>query len=150
MNKYHYYAGFVIAILALVLNSFLGVIALPIVGLIFFIDNLVRENRERRNGTVELKEVEENFTNRKTTEWIDYKTYMLSPKWIATRNLVRTREGNTCQQCKSKHKIEVHHITYKNFGEEELKDLVCVCKPCHDLIHKYHGKNAKYYPLLKL
>ena len=58
-----------------------------------------------------------------------------------------------CQQCHCKVTAETshcHHITYKRLGAEKYKDLVSVCPACHDKIHKFHGKNAKYYPLLKL
>lgn len=58
-----------------------------------------------------------------------------------------------CQQCHCKVTAETshcHHITYKRLGAEKYKDLVTVCPLCHDKIHKFHGKNATYYPLLKL
>lgn len=58
-----------------------------------------------------------------------------------------------CQQCHCKVTAETshcHHITYKRLGAEKYKDLVTVCPLCHDKIHKFHGKNATFYPLLKL
>lgn len=58
-----------------------------------------------------------------------------------------------CQQCHCKVTAETshcHHITYKRLGNEKYKDLVTVCPVCHNEIHKFHGKNAIYYPLLKL
>ncbi len=32
--------------------------------------------------------------------------------------------------------LEVHHLTYENFGRENMKDLVVLCKPCHELADK--------------
>lgn len=58
-----------------------------------------------------------------------------------------------CQQCHCKVTAETshcHHITYKRLGNEKYKDLVTVCPVCHNEIHKFHGKDAIYYPLLKL
>ena len=31
-------------------------------------------------------------------------------------------------------KLEVHHITYKRYGCEDVADLITVCSRCHDLI----------------
>ncbi|MCE5329646.1 HNH endonuclease [bacterium] len=31
--------------------------------------------------------------------------------------------------------MQVHHLTYKSFGNEELEDLVTVCEKCHEKIH---------------
>ena len=33
--------------------------------------------------------------------------------------------------------LEVHHKTYERFNEEELDDLVIVCRRCHDFLTSY-------------
>jgi hypothetical protein len=59
---------------------------------------------------------------------------------------------NTCQQCGCYVEYiasACHHITYKNLYNENIKtDLVTVCHDCHADIHSWHGKGAKYYPLI--
>lgn len=40
-------------------------------------------------------------------------------------------------------KLNVHHLTYKNFKNEELEDLITACKDCHKYIHKIRKKRDK-------
>jgi 5-methylcytosine-specific restriction endonuclease McrA len=32
--------------------------------------------------------------------------------------------------------LEVHHVSYKNLGNEQPSDLIVVCSPCHDKLHE--------------
>ncbi len=65
----------------------------------------------------------------------NYLTYMESDEWKAKRMLVLKRDGNLCQECKVAKAEDVHHITYDNFKNEKLEDLVSVCRDCHKEIH---------------
>lgn len=49
---------------------------------------------------------------------------------------VLIRDGNLCQNCKIKPAEQVHHKTYERLYNEELEDLISVCKNCHDEIHR--------------
>ena len=57
-----------------------------------------------------------------------------------TRSYVLDRDNYTCQHCKGKSKdskLEVHHIVFRsNGGSDEESNLVCLCKTCHDKLHK--------------
>lgn len=57
-----------------------------------------------------------------------------------TKAYVLTRDGYTCQYCKGKSKdskLEVHHIIFRrNGGSDEESNLICLCKTCHDKLHK--------------
>lgn len=37
--------------------------------------------------------------------------------------------GKPCSE-----EMEVHHITYERYSEEEVEDLVTVCRRCHDIL----------------
>lgn len=74
---------------------------------------------------------------------------VLSSKWLYqkginygfanTRAYVLNRDSYICQYCKGKtkdRKLEVHHIIFKrNGGSDEAKNLITLCKTCHDNLH---------------
>lgn len=57
-----------------------------------------------------------------------------------TKAYVLYRDGYICQHCKGKSKdskLEVHHIIFRsNGGSDEQENLICLCKTCHDTLHK--------------
>jgi hypothetical protein len=57
-----------------------------------------------------------------------------------TKSYVLGRDNYTCQHCKGKSKdskLEVHHIIFRrNGGSDEENNLICLCKTCHDKLHK--------------
>ena len=80
-----------------------------------------------------------------------YVDHLMSEKWKQTKLKRLSIDNFSCKQCgipvtaKTSH---CHHITYQNLGDEGMKDVVSVCHRCHDIIHKFHGKNAGRYPLV--
>jgi hypothetical protein len=49
---------------------------------------------------------------------------------------VRFRDKNTCQQCKRKEHIQVHHIQHReDDGPDRPDNLVCLCEKCHRDYH---------------
>ena len=57
-----------------------------------------------------------------------------------TKSYVLDRDNYICQYCKGKtidSKLEVHHIIFRrNGGSDEESNLICLCKICHDKLHK--------------
>ena len=66
------------------------------------------------------------------------KQYLQSPDWIVRKQLV-IRRDHCCQLCQSTTDLNVHHISYKNLGNEPLSDLVLLCQLCHTKLHKQLG-----------
>ena len=62
--------------------------------------------------------------------------YLLSDKWRYLRNQALKRDNNTCQGRLNKQATDVHHMTYDNWGDELIFQLVSVCRDCHDKVHK--------------
>jgi hypothetical protein len=31
----------------------------------------------------------------------------------------------------------VHHLSYRRLGREQMRDLVLLCLPCHDRVHRF-------------
>lgn len=65
-----------------------------------------------------------------------YKIYLESEKWIKKRNTALKLSNYECSRCKSKKNLEVHHLNYKNIGEESQNDLFVCCRSCHKYFHK--------------
>ena len=79
----------------------------------------------------------------------DYKKYLSSDHWQYVKTLVIKRDFCRCQnkkrsnttnqlkKCGSQSKLEVHHKTYENLGDElnHLDDLITLCSKCREEIH---------------
>lgn len=65
----------------------------------------------------------------------DHAKYLASEQWKEKRIQTLTRDEYTCQQCGTQESLQVHHLTYANFKNEPLEDLVTLCSSCHSKIH---------------
>lgn len=65
---------------------------------------------------------------------MNYKEYLKSDHWIKTKRLLKK---NNCQICGFSKLLDLHHITYKNVGREQEKDLLTLCRFCHYTSHEY-------------
>ena len=75
-----------------------------------------------------------------TARQLRYWEYVQTPQWKERANHMRARAGHRCQICNSrKGPLDVHHRCYDDVGEEDNRDLVVLCRECHDLFHA-HGK----------
>jgi hypothetical protein len=73
-----------------------------------------------------------------------YKEYLNTKHWLDKRSQVFESNGYECSKCKSKKQLHIHHKTYVRIGREKLKDLVVLCKSCHDREH-YILDNKDYF-----
>lgn len=76
-----------------------------------------------------------------------YKRYLKSDKWLGKRKDKLEEVDYECELC-GKHgcTLQVHHLTYDRIFDEENKDLLVVCKPCHkyaDRIRKSRKRISK-------
>jgi protein-arginine kinase activator protein McsA len=60
--------------------------------------------------------------------------YLKSPEWKAKRENTLKRDNYTCVCCEEK-ATQVHHINYNHVYQEKEKELISVCKSCHEGIH---------------
>lgn len=70
-----------------------------------------------------------------------YKEYLLTPTWKATRRAAIEHHGNLCH-CGSV-AYEVHHLTYENLGNEKMEDLIPLCGYCHSAYHRVDNLRKK-------
>lgn len=75
----------------------------------------------------------------------DYNRYIDSPEWKAKRKHALDRDHHRCTACGSSKRLEVHHLTYRNFTNEPLHDLATLCLGCHEKHHEAEraAKRAK-------
>jgi 5-methylcytosine-specific restriction endonuclease McrA len=68
-----------------------------------------------------------------------YHAYLSSEAWQRKRKAVLRRAGYRCERCHAAKPLDIHHLTYARFGNEEMDDLRALCRDCHwwaDLIRK--------------
>jgi 5-methylcytosine-specific restriction endonuclease McrA len=63
--------------------------------------------------------------------------YLKSDEWDRKRYVVLKRDNWCCVYCGAR-ATQVHHKRYakKNIGNEPIKWLVSICKPCHEAKHR--------------
>ena len=67
---------------------------------------------------------------------MNYHAYLRTPQWQARRQAALKRADYRCQICNSSDRLEVHHRTYDNIGNELPGDLTVLCHSCHELYSK--------------
>ena len=74
----------------------------------------------------------------------------MSPRWEIMRQQVWARankhNGGKCELCRLRSGCDVHHLTYERLGDEDLRDLLLVCRPCHRVLS---GKRQPDDPTLR-
>lgn len=68
-----------------------------------------------------------------------YRSYLLSSAWREKRMVVLARDRGRCV-CGAV-ASDVHHKTYDRIFNEQLEDLLAVCRPCHDEIHEIRTRD---------
>jgi hypothetical protein len=67
----------------------------------------------------------------------EYKQYIESPEWQAKRTERLKIDNFTCQRCGSTRGLQVHHINYTRFKNENVyEDLITLCFRCHAEIER--------------
>jgi hypothetical protein len=75
--------------------------------------------------------------------WAQYEQHLVSPFWRAMRQQIFLRAGGRCEMCGERSPEHVHHVHYDSLGEEEEKDLLGVCSPCHQQLHPHRDLTGR-------
>lgn len=60
-----------------------------------------------------------------------------SRTWYKIRENARRRDFFICRICENKNALDGHHLTYERWGGgEEPRDILSLCRDCHDKIHE--------------
>ena len=75
---------------------------------------------------------------RRTVDRGGYAEYIRSEAWQEVRRRFwASRLPKECYCCgREDGPKDLHHRTYKNLGNEHLRDLVPLCRECHDRVHE--------------
>lgn len=75
-----------------------------------------------------------------------YCYFLRSPKWYRIRKAMLRRMKYTCADCgdrKTRGELDVHHLNYsKPWGEETEKELIVLCRLCHERRHGLPGNGG--------
>jgi hypothetical protein len=106
------------------------------------------EVKWRKDGQEGEKKITGDFDSReelRTAEFHNwYDVYLSSDEWADKKSKVMQRANNLCEGCGDARAQVVHHMSYKNVGEEFLFELVALCHPCHERYHKNDGSTEGY------
>jgi len=80
---------------------------------------------------------------RKEDGTVDYKSYIQSPEWKKKKDKFVENERE-CAICGTNKSLVVHHVSYKNLGNETTKDIAVLCWDCHTKMHNYFGRGASF------
>ena len=75
----------------------------------------------------------------KISTFAKYKEYTRGTGWVDKKKEFYQQKNikKECKACGSTDQpLHTHHNTYCRLGEEQLYDLVVLCKPCHDEVHR--------------
>lgn len=61
--------------------------------------------------------------------------YLQSDHWKTLRGYI-VSSGVLCFKCKERPATDAHHMKYRNIVTVKIKDLVPLCRPCHDLVEE--------------
>ena len=76
------------------------------------------------------------------------KEHMQSEYW---KNLKQKRweiAGGVCERCKQFPCTDLHHLHYQNLLEEDISEVVYLCRACHQHIHdKFGYSRHEHFPI---
>jgi 5-methylcytosine-specific restriction endonuclease McrA len=72
--------------------------------------------------------------------------YLQSEDWQWKREKRLLLDGNKCRICGRPFDLNVHHMTYKNWPNENMTDLITLCNRCHKAIEaeKKYGSDDSF------
>lgn len=71
--------------------------------------------------------------------------YLKSEHWRALRG-EKLRLNPFCQHCRKARATDVHHVHYRQIFNVRIRDLLSLCRPCHDQEHKINGMPKRRRP----
>ncbi len=119
-------------------------------GIITVVYNRSKGDFDKCMDAVQKKSENKEFISKKeikNNQFAKYTDYLKSDYWRKHRQ-VALKQNRRCVLC-NKRATHIHHRTYKRRGTPlEVKDIVSLCKFCHDLFHEnhfYENKDHLFY-----
>lgn len=67
-----------------------------------------------------------------------YERYIASEAWRGRRERYFAVQPRRCKACGAAERVHLHHLSYAKMGREPDSDLMALCEPCHDLVHRFY------------
>lgn len=97
----------------------------------------LRQDIQREESARTQSEQEEYNARLQGLKSMAYRDYLKTPEWNETRKSALYRARYRCQVCnRGETVLDVHHRTYENRGEELPRDLIVLCRGCHETFHE--------------
>ena len=69
-----------------------------------------------------------------------YGQYLSSEHWKNFKKSYKKEHPKKCYICSKKKTVQLHHMSYKNLGNEQFDEVVWLCRKHHHQLHKALGK----------
>jgi len=93
--------------------------------------------KKRRKFRAKVRSVKKEKHQRFVTP--KYKTYIKSRAWAKRKRQYYQNHPKRCVACRSKSRVGIHHLNYRNVWREKDEDLIVLCWACHAKYHQEHG-----------
>lgn len=92
---------------------------------------------KRSNASVEIQQQADDYAAYVAhLRAMPYPEYLKTTHWQELRSKKIKQAGFRCQVCNTpKVTLHVHHRTYENRGQEDMRDLIVLCAVCHQTFH---------------
>lgn len=85
-----------------------------------------------------------------------YEDWLASPRWHKRRRRWASEEQRrygriVCALCGarwSQSRGDLHHLSYSRMGRERHEDLMAMCRPCHELVHRAIDASRSWQKLI--
>lgn len=71
-----------------------------------------------------------------------YSTYLQSEAWENKRQQRLVLSGRRCEACGSVNTLQIHHLTYERIFQEDMDDLMTLCKVHHEAVEEFCRKGV--------
>ena len=145
----------ILALVAGLADSTFFIVAIALFALFSYIDTLPQRSDKEPESRSEIPPMLFSGSRTRTEPTLSDKTeltlfmlkkkeYLKSSEWATKRALIFIRDNYKCQSCSIDTDLNIHHISYKNLGNEPLDELICLCQDCHTALHERVGYPKTY------
>ena len=87
-------------------------------------------------------DVEFHFPNGVVKTKMLYDDYLKTDWWKQRSERTKKLAGYKCEFCGSGDGLQVHHLAYYDLGHEDDKQLLCLCRNCHERVHSLYNSGS--------
>ena len=101
-------------------------------------EDLIRERFREKLEKIIGQDKRDHLSNVLKVKWTNmdemYDLYLASAHWEKKQSKIFIRDDYRCRVCGERASV-VHHLSYKNLGQESDLELISLCGTCHSMAH---------------